>query len=154
MSHITARTFAVGVAALTPLLLGGTTTTEYSPEQERTQLAMTTVMALPLQKTPVELRGEIPNTGDDSRTITLGKSENLSDTLGEAVRELEISLTDGEVSSAVAVLEYEVKMEAAVASLTELQPGVTMTVYKNHDSKGQVVWDIYIGKYSGIQQEG
>lgn len=152
MLYIPIRLIAA-VISTAGLAIGGTVVSGADDQQPQASVVeRSTVAAAPPQRSTVPQR-ELATVSPDQQRLTLGAGERLEAALQKTVRQMDARLTPDQVDAAVRTLTVGIQTEAPGVDLNNLKPGVSMVILRRQTASGIAAWDVYLGKYSGIEQE-
>ncbi len=152
MLYIPIRLIAAAISAA-GLAIGGTVVSGADDQQPQTgAVERSTVAAAPPQRSFAP-QGELAMVAPDQQRLTLGAGERLEVALQKTVREMDAGLAPDQVDAAVRTLIVGIQTEAPGVDLNNLKPGVSMLVLRRQTASGIAAWDVYLGKYSGIERE-
>lgn len=154
MLYISVRLIVVALVAVTTLVVGGSAVPSVDKPSPKASSAWRSTVAVAPPPDPATLHGEMPNTSSDQQKLTLGSGERLDGVIWKAVQRMDKTLTSSQVSHVVQTLMDDIQAEAPAVDLEKLNPGVSVQISRRSTAGNGTAWDAYLGKYSGIAQEG
>lgn len=152
MWHISTVRYLAAIA-MVPLVMGGAMAIHVKDQPATDQVVQKfAAPSAPQQIDPAELHGEIPNMDPIQRSTNLAEGEQLGSNIGKVVVELEPALSVEQIDVVVNKLLEDIREDTGVADLDNLSPGVTVTIFRHFNDRGEHIWTAYAGKNSGIEQ--
>lgn len=144
----------LAVVLATALAIGGMVVWgDYSAQSQSRTVEQSTTAVTPSSPSIPALGGEMPSTDRDRQRLTLGAGEGLEGALQKTVRQMDSTLTHGQVDDAVRTLIATIRAEVPDVNINTLKPGVSMVILRRKTANSEAAWDVYLGKHSGIVRE-